>query len=65
MTETCEFYCVYPQRLAGSAYPGPCLNWLYRQMGIRSIISLHPLDSEDYVHAEKLGLKITTVPIED
>lgn len=65
MTDTCEFYWVCPQTLAGSAYPGACLDWLYNQMGIRSIVSLHPLDSEDLFHAENLGLRITTVPIVD
>ena len=65
MTDTCEFYWLLPNALAGSAYPGPCLGWLYHKMGIRTIVSLHPLESKDKHHAESLGLKITTVPIED
>jgi atypical dual specificity phosphatase len=65
MTATCGFYWLYPNKLAGSAYPGTCLDWLYNEMGIRSLISLHPLDPEDQVNAQNLGLKTTTVPIED
>lgn len=65
MRDTCEFYWLIPHKLAGSAYPGICLDWLYYRMGIRSIVSLHPLTPKDQVHAKNLGLKITTVFIKD
>ena len=65
MMDACEFYWLLPHKLAGSAYPGTCLDWLYHQMGIRSIISLHPLAPKDQVYAENLGFKITTVSIKD
>jgi len=65
MIDTCEFYWLIPHKLAGSAYPGACLDWLYNQMGIRSIVSLHPLAQEDQAHAETRGLEITTVSIKD
>jgi atypical dual specificity phosphatase len=65
MTDTCEFYWLLPDKLAGSAYPGTCLKWLYYQMGIRSIVSLHPLRPEDQLYAENLGMTITTIPIKD
>ena len=65
MLDTCQFYWLYPGWLAGSAYPGSCLKWLYQEMGIRSIVSLHPLGLEDRQQAEQLGMKVTTVPIRD
>lgn len=65
MRDTCQFYWLYPDRLAGSAYPGPCLEWLSQEMGIRSIVSLHPLSPEDLQQAEQLGIKVMLVPIKD
>jgi len=65
MTDTCEFYWLLPSKLAGSAYPGTCLDWLYHQMGIRTLVSLHPLKPGDQVYAKNLGMKIITVHIED
>lgn len=65
MTDTCEFYWLLPDKLAGSAYPGTCLDWLYHQMGIRSLISLHPLDPRDEAYAKNLGMKLIPVHIED
>jgi atypical dual specificity phosphatase len=65
MTDTCEFYWLVPGKLAGSAYPGACLKWLYQTMGIRSIVSLHPLTPKDHKYAESLGFQISAVSIDD
>jgi atypical dual specificity phosphatase len=65
MTDNCGFYWVLKGQLAGSAYPADCLDWLYHQQGIRALVSLEPLAPTDAQHAQRLGLRVATVPIED
>ena len=65
MAETCGFYWLIDGKLAGSGYPGQCLGWLYNTQGIRAILSLQPLTSNDLIHAKKLGFKTKTVEIID
>ena len=65
MVEVCGFYWLIDRKLAGSAYPGHCLSWLYDTQGIRAILSLHPLTSDDLIHAHQLGFETKTVDIID
>lgn len=65
MFETCGFYWLIRGKLAGSRYPGPCLDWLYQKQGIRAILSLHPFDPDDRQRAQQLGIQIRTVAIPD
>lgn len=65
MTDNCGFYWLDEGTLAGSAYPGACLDWLYRQQGIRAIISLERLQPQDLETAKQLGFQLVTVPIPD
>ncbi len=65
MSNTCGFYWLEHGRLAGSAYPGSCLEWLYLTQGIRAIISLEPLKPPDLDRAKRLGFQVLTVEISD
>jgi atypical dual specificity phosphatase len=65
MVETCSFYWVIDGKLAGSAYPGQFLGWLYNTQGIRAILSLQPLTSDDLIQARKLGFETKTIEIID
>ena len=65
MTDTCGFYWLEDGILAGSAYPGACLEWLYHHKGIRAIISLERLQPQDLETAKQLGFQLVTVPIPD
>ncbi len=65
MAETCGFYWLVEGELAGSAYPGPCLDWLYAEQGIRAILSLQRLTSDDLQQAESLGFQVKTIAITD
>jgi atypical dual specificity phosphatase len=65
MTDHCGFYWVLKGRLAGSAYPTDCLDWLYHRQGIRALVSLEPLAPDEARHATRLGLELANVPITD
>jgi atypical dual specificity phosphatase len=65
MTDDCSFYWVLKGRLAGSAYPGDCLDWLYHKKGIRALVSLERLTPDDTHHAHGLDLRVAAVPIQD
>lgn len=65
MNEHCGFYWVDEGRLAGSAYPAKCLEWMYARQGIRAILSLEPLTSDDAVKARNLGMQVYSVSIQD
>ena len=65
MTDNCGFYWLEEGTLGGSAYPGACLDWLYRHQGIRAIISLERLQPKDLETAKELGFQLVTVPILD
>ncbi|MFX1509404.1 MAG: dual specificity protein phosphatase family protein [Promethearchaeota archaeon] len=65
MVDTCGFYWLMNGKLAGSCYPGPCLEWLYHSKGIRAILSLQPLSSQDLHKAQQLGFQVKTNPIPD
>lgn len=65
MAETCGFYWLLDNQLAGSGYPGSCLGWLYNSQGIRALLSLQPLTPDDLLHAQQLGFQINTVAITD
>lgn len=65
MTDICGFYWLETEILAGSAYPGNCLNWLYYQQGIRALVSLQSLKPKDREKALALGFQITDVSITD
>ncbi|MFX1490851.1 MAG: dual specificity protein phosphatase family protein [Promethearchaeota archaeon] len=65
MTETCGFYWVEKGSLAGSAYPEPCLEWLYHHKGIRAIVSLEPLSPSGVEKARQLGMEVVVVQIPD
>jgi atypical dual specificity phosphatase len=65
MAETCGFYWLVENKLAGSGYPGSCLDWLYTAQGIRALLSLQPLTPDDLLKAQQLGYQINTVAITD
>jgi atypical dual specificity phosphatase len=65
MVETCGFYWLIEGKLAGSSYPGQCLDWLYHTQGIRAILSLQPLTPDDVLRAQNLGFEVKTVEIID
>lgn len=65
MADNCGFYWLEEGTLAGSAYPGGCLDWLYHHQGIRAIISLERLQPQDLETAKHLGFQLVTVPIPD
>ncbi|MFW9831277.1 MAG: dual specificity protein phosphatase family protein [Candidatus Thorarchaeota archaeon] len=65
MTRNCGFYWLETGKLAGSAYPGECFDWLFHQQGIRALVSLEPLRPIDSEKAKKLGFQIAKVPIVD
>ncbi len=65
MAETCGFYWLVENKLAGSGYPGSCLDWLYNAQGIRALLSLQPLTPDDLLKAQQLGYQISTVAITD
>jgi atypical dual specificity phosphatase len=65
MADNCGFYWLEEGILAGSAYPGTCLDWLYHYQGIRAIISLERLQPQDLETAKQLGFQLVTVPIPD
>jgi atypical dual specificity phosphatase len=65
MTDNCGFYWLEDKVLAGSAYPGACLDWLYRHQGIRAIISLERLQPQDLETAKQLGFQLVTISIPD
>ncbi len=65
MVETCGFYWLAEGELAGSGYPGPCLDWLFNTQGIRAILSLHPLAPADHEKAQQLGIQVKTIAIPD
>lgn len=65
MAETCDFYWLIEKKLAGSSYPGPCLDWFYETQGIRAILSLQPLTLQDLQHAQQLGIQVDTIAIPD
>jgi atypical dual specificity phosphatase len=65
MVDTCGFYWLVNGKLGGSSYPGPCLHWLYHSQGIRAILSLQPLSSQDLQKAQQLGFQVKTNPIPD
>ena len=65
MADNCGFYWLEEATLAGSAYPGVCLDWLYNHQGIRAIISLERLQPQDLETAKQLGFQLVTVPIPD
>ena len=65
MAETCDFYWLIEGKLAGSGYPGLCMNWLYDTQGIRAILSLQPLTPDDLLRAQQIGFETKTVEIID
>jgi atypical dual specificity phosphatase len=65
MTDHCGFYWVLKGRLAGSAYPTECLDWLYHKQGIRALVSLEPLAPDEARHATHLGFELANVSITD
>lgn len=65
MTKHCGFYWVEENRLGGSAYPSACLEWLYKVKGIRAILSLEPLKSEEVKAAKSMSIQCETVAIKD
>ncbi len=65
MNPNCGFYWIETDLLAGSAYPGECLEWLYNSKGIRAIVSLEPLKPIDQRKARQLGFEVVTIPIPD
>ena len=65
MAETCGFYWLIEGKLAGSGYPGLCIEWLYDTQGIRAILSLQPLTPNDSLRAQQLGFETKTVEISD
>ncbi|MFX0078925.1 MAG: dual specificity protein phosphatase family protein [Candidatus Hermodarchaeota archaeon] len=65
MPDKCGFYWLEDGILAGSAYPGTCLDWLYHHQGIRAIISLERLQPQHLETAKQLGFQLVTVPIPD
>ncbi|MFX1565427.1 MAG: dual specificity protein phosphatase family protein [Promethearchaeota archaeon] len=65
MTDTCGFYWVLDGKLAGSGYPGACLNWIFQEQGIRAILSLQPLAPKDFEQAQDMGILVQTEPILD
>lgn len=65
MADNCGFYWLEEGVLAGSAYPGARLDWLYHHQGIRAIISLERFQPHDLETAKKLGFQLVTVPIPD
>jgi len=65
MAEECGFYWLMDGKLAGSGYPGPCLDWMYNKQGIRGILSLQPLLPNDLKQAQQLGIQVRTIAIPD
>jgi atypical dual specificity phosphatase len=65
MAKNCGFYWLVNGALAGSGYPGPCLEWLYTVKGIRAILSLQPLTPSDFQRAQKWGILVRTIAIPD
>ncbi|MFW9984154.1 MAG: dual specificity protein phosphatase family protein [Candidatus Odinarchaeota archaeon] len=65
MADNCGFYWLEEGILAGSAYPGACLDWLYHHQGIRAIISLERFKPQDLETAKQLGFQLVTIPIPD
>jgi atypical dual specificity phosphatase len=65
MSNQCGFYWLEEGSLAGSAYPGTCLDWIYHSQGIRAIISLERLQPQDLETAKQLGFQLATFPIPD